>query len=386
MAHPQWAVLTGGDPGLHALLRFLLEREGCHIHESHTGMSAALPPVDHIALVVITVEQNAHEVPRMVTGLRRLGCRAPIMLLNRRLSLELKRWVGDLGIREIVRLPVDPAELRTRLRAALKRDGEDRPAPQGQIISAGGWTLHTHTNRLSDGNGWSLRLTPRETMLLFALMQSSGRVVSRAQLMDHVWGDDCIGNSTFDMLMHRLRDKIARAQGAARHLHTIPGRGYMFDARLSPRPARPADPNTPPPILIVQDEPTDVADRDEPTGVADMAEALRAADYRVTRCAGSQALILAREERPFAIILDVTTLGSTAATLQRRLRESARTSSIPVIAIVEKGRLRERALQLDADDYLTAPIDVDELLLRVERLPRTAASAQGLFVGATASV
>lgn len=365
MSDAAWALVIGGDMATRTVLRFILEQEGYQVRESaHLGPHAALPPAEDVALVILLDVRREPDIVGPLMVLRHLGIRAPVVLLGHNISADVRRQASDFGIRDMIHLPMAPSDLQMRLSRVLRRDN-GRGIARARTVSAGGWTLTTDTRRLSDSAGWAIHLTPHETSLLYALLRAPGQVLSRMSLTDQVWGEGTAGSDTMlSMLMYRLREKIERSGGAYGRLRTLPRQGYMYEARASARQPRRLEPENRPRVLLIGEDATGA-----------VAAALREAGYLVVSAGGKEAMTLAREERPSVIIIDVAARGMNVSLVQRRLREDARTSHIPIIAMAESGRLEEQLGAIETDDYLAKPVEKDELLLRVGRLAQPHAYA-----------
>jgi CheY-like chemotaxis protein len=95
--------------------------------------------------------------------------------------------------------------------------------------------------------------------------------------------------------------------------------------------------------------------------------ALEDTGYRVVAIEASEAIKAARELQPAVVILDINMPIVDGVQVRRRLHEEPATAHIPVIALSAATNLRARAAEMKADDYLSKPFDIDELLLRVEK-------------------
>src|SRR5699024_515195 len=169
----------------------------------------------------------------------RVTSSVPVIMVTARDS-EIDKVVGlELGADDYVTKPYSARELIARIRAVLRR-GADVEAEQAEelgVLEAGPVRMdverHTVTVR---GDGTTLPL--KEFDLLEYLLRNSGRVLTRGQLIDRVWGSDYVGDTkTLDVHVKRLRAKIEPDPGKPVHLVTVRGLGYKFESRPGgPRP------------------------------------------------------------------------------------------------------------------------------------------------------
>ena len=162
---------------------------------------------------------------------RRLKIRAetraiPIIMLSAR-SEEVDKVRGlETGADDYIIKPYSVAELMARLRAHLRRV---RPAQAGEVLEWQDIRLDPETHRVTRA-GAGLKLGPTEFRLLSCLMERPGRVFSREQLLDRVWGRDIyVDSRTVDVHVGRLR-KALMATGGEDPLRTVRGAGYRLDS------------------------------------------------------------------------------------------------------------------------------------------------------------
>jgi two-component system phosphate regulon response regulator PhoB len=148
----------------------------------------------------------------------------PILMLSAR-SEEVDKVRGlETGADDYVIKPYSVAELMARLRAHLRRV---RPAQAGEVLEWQDIVLDPETHRVTR-SGVALKLGPTEFRLLSCLMERPGRVFSREQLLDRVWGRDIyVDSRTVDVHVGRLR-KALMATGGADPLRTVRGAGYSL--------------------------------------------------------------------------------------------------------------------------------------------------------------
>ena len=135
----------------------------------------------------------------------------------------------ELGADDYVTKPYSSRELVARVRAVLRRQG-DQEEPMSATISAGPVRMDVERHVVSvDGEQVSLPL--KEFELLEMLLRNAGRVLTRGQLIDRVWGSDYVGDTkTLDVHIKRLRSKVEPDPSAPQHIVTVRGLGYKFES------------------------------------------------------------------------------------------------------------------------------------------------------------
>ena len=168
----------------------------------------------------------------------------PVIMVTAR-DAEIDKVVGlELGADDYVTKPYSARELIARVRAVLRRGQDAEPNETGpvasvpadrQVLEAGPVRMdvgrHVVTVEGDDGGSVEVPLPLKEFDLLEYLMRNVGRVLTRAQLIDRVWGADYVGDTkTLDVHVKRLRAKLEPEPSAPRHLVTVRGLGYKLDA------------------------------------------------------------------------------------------------------------------------------------------------------------
>ncbi|MDP9225549.1 MAG: response regulator transcription factor [Actinomycetota bacterium] len=181
---------------------------------------------DLVLLDVMLPDGDGRELLREI----RTTSRMPVIMVSAR-GEETDMVVGlELGADDYVTKPFGSAELIARIRAVLRRVGEKK-APATSSIQIGDVRLDSDTHSVTQANT-TLDLTLKEFDLLRVLMENSGRVVSRENLMDEVWDPHWFGpTKTLDVHVSSLRRKLADDPATPRYIHTVRGVGFRFASR-----------------------------------------------------------------------------------------------------------------------------------------------------------
>ncbi|WP_406456085.1 response regulator transcription factor [Streptomyces sp. NBC_00876] len=187
-------------------------------------LAAAHPP-DAVLLDLGLPDMDGIEVMR---GLRRWS-RAPILVVSARTASGEKVRALDAGADDYITKPFSMDELLARLRVATRRTGSaSRASGEGTVVTEG-FVLDLVTKE-ARRDGRTVRLTPTEWQLLEILIRNTGRLVSRRQLLDEVWGPAHREHSNYlRVYMAQLRRKLEPDPAHPRHFITAPGMGYRFE-------------------------------------------------------------------------------------------------------------------------------------------------------------
>ena len=223
----QTIALVDDDRNILTSVSIALEAEGYRVETYTDGASAldgllARPP----QLAIFDIK-----MPRMdgMELLRRLRQKSdiPVIFLTSK-DEEIDELFGlKMGADDFITKPFSPKELAARIKAVLRRRA---PQLSGDAVDIQGLRLEPATRRVSAGQQ-HLALSPAEFRLLHFLMTHPGRIYTRAQLLDQVWGDHVfIEERTVDVHIRRLR-KALEEFGHDRLIQTVRGSGYRFSSR-----------------------------------------------------------------------------------------------------------------------------------------------------------
>lgn len=228
MAADQPTVLIVEDePAQREVLAYNLEAEGFRVSRAENGEEALLlvaeDAPDLIVLDWMLPNVSGIEVCRQLK-MRADTRKVPVIMLSAR-SEEVDKVRGlETGADDYVIKPYSVVELMARVRAQLRRT---RPASVGGRLEYEDIVLDSETHRVSR-DGKPLKLGPTEFRLLSTFMEKPGRVWSRDQLLDRVWGRDIyIDTRTVDVHIGRLR-KALTLHGGSDPLRTVRGAGYAL--------------------------------------------------------------------------------------------------------------------------------------------------------------
>ena len=193
------------------------------VSDGHAAVERARArPFNLILLDVMLPRKDGFQVCR---ELRRGGVATPIILLTAR-AQEAEKVLGlQLGADDYVTKPFSPLELRARIEAVLRRTQTPAASDTYQF---GDVVLDLSRCELTRG-GAPVDITPVEFKLLAAFVRHRGRVLTRAQLLDEVWGDVHTGDRVVDTHVANLRKKIEPEPAEPKYLVSLRGLGYRFD-------------------------------------------------------------------------------------------------------------------------------------------------------------
>jgi two-component system response regulator RegX3 len=187
-----------------------------------------LATADDFALILLDINLPKKNGLEVLSTLRAADNLVPVIVLSARDGEYDKVAALRLGADDYVTKPFSSRELVARIRAVLRR-GVDADDLVGSIVEAGPVRMDVERHTVSvDGRAVSLPL--KEFDLLELLLRNAGRVLTRGQLIDRVWGADYVGDTkTLDVHVKRLRGKIEPDPANPKYLVTVRGLGYKFD-------------------------------------------------------------------------------------------------------------------------------------------------------------
>jgi two-component system response regulator RegX3 len=208
-------------------LAYMLRKEGYEVAIAATGPDALTEfernGADIVLLDLMLPGLPGTEVCRQI----RQTSSVPVIMVSAK-DDEVDKVVGlELGADDYVTKPYSPRELVARIRAVLRRGAEPELAPA--TLEAGPVRMDVERHVVTVA-GEDTRLPLKEFELLEMFLRNPGRVLTRGQLIDRVWGSDYVGDTkTLDVHVKRLRAKLEPDPGEPKFLVTVRGLGYKLD-------------------------------------------------------------------------------------------------------------------------------------------------------------
>ena len=180
---------------------------------------------DLVLLDVMLPDGDGRDVLRTI----RETSRTPVVMLTAR-GEEMDRVLGlELGADDYVTKPFSAAELAARIRAVLRRAGDEPAAEPGSVLESGDVRMDLGTHEATK-NGALLELTVKEFELLRVFLERAGKLVKRDELVHEVWDPAWFGSTkTLDVHVSALRKKLGDDPADPRYIHTVRGVGFRFD-------------------------------------------------------------------------------------------------------------------------------------------------------------
>ncbi|MFJ2030565.1 response regulator [Streptosporangium sp. NPDC087985] len=209
-------------------LSYMLRKEGFEVAVATTGPEA-LDMFDRNGADLVLLDLMLPGLPgtEVCRSLRQRS-NVPVIMLTAKDS-EIDKVVGlELGADDYVTKPFSSRELVARIRAVLRRQG-DVEELETAVLSAGPVRMDVDRHIVAV-RGAQIQLPLKEFELLEVLLRNAGRVLTRGQLIDRVWGADYVGDTkTLDVHVKRLRSKVESDPSNPRCILTVRGLGYKFD-------------------------------------------------------------------------------------------------------------------------------------------------------------
>lgn len=233
-------LVVDDEESIRTLVKYNFEREGFQTVSLGDGREACQQVMEHpdrYDLVILDIMLPGIDGIEICKQLRRANVRVPVILLTAR-DDEIDKIIGlEIGADDYVTKPFSPRELVARAKAVLRRaDGSESPlastASDGSRVLTVG-DVHMDIDRHEAFVcGQVTELTPREYELLRYFMENSGRVLTRDQLLDHIWGYAAVQDTRIvDVHVSHLRDKLEGNPKNPTCIKTVRGIGYKFSGQ-----------------------------------------------------------------------------------------------------------------------------------------------------------
>jgi two-component system phosphate regulon response regulator PhoB len=216
------------EPAIQELIKLNLEQAGYRVLQASDGAQAVAmvrAELPHLVILDwVLPGQSGLEIGRSLRSDRRTQA-LPIIMLSARASEADKLACFEMGADDYMTKPFSPRELAARIGVLLRNAA---PQLSDTAVEAGGLHIDPVRRRVSGAGNTMIHLNPTEFRLLHFLMTHSNRVYTRAQLLDHVWGDHVyVEERTVDVQIRRLRKALAES-GHEHLIETVRGSGYRF--------------------------------------------------------------------------------------------------------------------------------------------------------------
>ena len=225
-------LIVEDEANIRQLVKYNLEKESFQVIEAEDGLQglrlAKAEKPDLVLLDLMLPQMDGLEVCRSLKG-NQATAALPIIMLTAK-SEEIDKVIGlELGADDYMTKPFSPRELVARVKAVLRRSQKEAALP-GEL-SVGRLRFNFSRYEVHMGNA-KLELTPKEYELLKMLATNLGKVFTREQLLEKVWGYEYFGDTrTVDTHIKRIRQKLDVREDSHWDIKTVWGVGYKFEVR-----------------------------------------------------------------------------------------------------------------------------------------------------------
>ncbi len=227
---PARVLLVLDQPVLTEVVKLALNHGRHHTRVASTVEDATTALAEwqpHLAVIDMDIARGAI-LDRLDYQAPRVG-RVPAIALTRRGDLKTKLAAFDRGMDDILTVPFSPEELVARILAVMRRAYSEAVVFL-PVLRLGELEIDI-LNRCVRAGGHELHLTSLEQSLLYLLAANAGRLLTRGEILDHLWGVDYAAESNVvDRHVRNLRAKLQNGWRHPRYIATVPGRGYRFVA------------------------------------------------------------------------------------------------------------------------------------------------------------
>jgi two-component system OmpR family response regulator len=233
---PARALLVIEEPLLADVVSLALAHGHYVLRVASTGHDAASAVADWSPhLIVLDMDIEGNETLKRFGRSALEGGRLPVIAVTRRGNLESRLSAFRQGVDDILTIPFSPEELAARAVAVMRRTYREA-AVFSPLLRLGGLEIDILNRRVRAGET-ELHLTSIEQSLLYLLAANASRVLTRDEILDHLWGADYVAESNIvDRHIRNLRLKLQNHSGRTRYIVTVHGRGYRFLAHSPDSP------------------------------------------------------------------------------------------------------------------------------------------------------
>jgi len=222
-------LLVEDDELVGTMVSMNLEGEGHALRWCRDGAAGLAAAREHpFDLVLLDISLPGMDGFGVLAGMRRAGIGTPVLMLTARSDVGSKVRALDMGADDYLPKPFDVSELVARVRALVRRSRAERELPADRVLSFDRYRIDLDS-REAETNEGRVVLGEKEVAMLALLVRADGAVLSRADIIEEVWGLDAFPvERTVDNYLLRLRKLFEPDPGRPRHLLTVRGAGFRF--------------------------------------------------------------------------------------------------------------------------------------------------------------
>lgn len=212
-----------------SMVQLNMQAEGYDVSWARDGEQGLQQALDNRHdLIVLDVGLPKMDGEQVLKELRRAEVGTPVLMLTASADIDTKVRSFDLGADDYLTKPFEVEELMARVRALMRRSQADRELPSESLFRLGAFSINFETREAVSNEG-ALVLTEKETGLMQLFARTTPQVLSRATILDEVWGMDASPTErTVDNVILRLRKLFEEDPDKPVHIVTVRGQGYRF--------------------------------------------------------------------------------------------------------------------------------------------------------------
>ncbi|MFH1465712.1 MAG: response regulator transcription factor [Pseudomonadota bacterium] len=222
-------LLVEDDELVGTMVSMNLEADGHAVRWSRDGTAGlTLATGEPFDLVILDISLPGQDGFSVLSGMRRRGIGTPVLMLTARSDVGSKVRALDAGADDYLAKPFDVAELVARVRAMVRRSRAEREVPADQVITFDRYRIDLNSREAITNEG-PMVIGEKEAAILALLVRADGRVLSRADILEEVWGLDAYPvERTVDNYLVRLRRYFEPDPAQPCHILTVRGAGFRF--------------------------------------------------------------------------------------------------------------------------------------------------------------